>query len=114
MRASVALIITPDDVADLKGEHLIEVLVHSVSSGVVAEFRLKWPGIEAGDQPSNPLPSIPIVVPTDRTELPAAGLYYLIVRMDEHEVRRLEFAAQQSAESAGVVRPRQSLKRHAV
>jgi hypothetical protein len=114
MRASVALIITPDDVADLKDEHLIEVLVNSASSGVVAEFRLKWPGIEAGDQPSSPLPSIPIVVPTGDIELPAAGLYYLIVRMDEHEVRRLEFTAQQAAESAGTARPRESLKRHAV
>jgi hypothetical protein len=114
MGASVALIIMPDDVADLKDKHLIEVLVNSASSGVVVEFRLNWPGIEAGDQPSSPLPSIPIVVPTGDIELPAVGLYYLIVKMDGREVRRLEFTAQQAAEPAGDALSRQSLKRHAV
>jgi hypothetical protein len=114
MRASVALIITPDDMADLKDEHLIEVLVDSASSGVVVEFRLKWPGIEAGDQPSSPLPSIPIEVPTGDIELPAAGLYYLIVRIDGREIRRLEFTAQEAAEPTGDTLPRQSLKRDAV
>lgn len=62
----------------------------------IAHLRFKRPGISSPGMPSEPLPSIPLVVPTRNIKLPHAGLYRLFVRVDTQETGHLEFKATQA------------------
>jgi hypothetical protein len=98
MEASLALMISPDNVKDLTDDHLIEVIIADTSKDArIAHFRFKWPGISSSEMPAEPLPSIPLVVPTRNIKLPHAGLYRLFVTVDTRETGHLEFKATQAS-----------------
>jgi hypothetical protein len=112
MSATVALMVKPESTDDVRGEHTIEVsITRAAANELIAEVQLKWPGAPPAEDLPVPLPSIPIVVPTDDISLPDAGLYSLFVKLDGVEAGRLEFVARQAGDPPG---PPHAHGRHSV
>jgi hypothetical protein len=102
MSATVALMVKPESVDDVRYEHVIDVgIARSATDELVAEVQLKWSGASPDEDLLNPLPAIPIVVPTKDISLPGPGLYSLFVKLDGIEAGRLEFVARQSDDQIG-------------
>jgi Family of unknown function (DUF6941) len=92
MGATLALMVSPENREDMQATHIFEISITEVAGEEsVVQLRLKWPGISDVGEDVSPLPSMPIVAPTEGMMLPGPGLFRLTVSIDDHVEQTLEF-----------------------
>lgn len=98
--AALALMLLPDDLDDLEATHNIEVIITETTpegSVVIAKAVMEVAGLRRTG-PTDPMPTVPVVVPLQGVPIPRTGFYRITTSLDGQDATTYEFEVTKAPE----------------